>query len=210
MTGVRDTKGGGGKEGRAQPSLPLSLPPPPSAKCPSALPSGCAGGRPGGRPVGPICRLRVPHFLRTGRPSPTSLRLFLFCRAKCPMNCERHAISEHDSFIFPHSTQYFPFPLRCCPARSLHARRGPEEGRRALQLKADGRAGSRERKNEVYEACASERGWEKAQTLPGLYVKRERKGGLGEVGSKDFAPTERPSDVSAFCAWLSQKKEGIG
>ena len=42
------------------------------------------------------------------------------------------------------------------------------------------------------------------------YIERTRKGGLCEVGSKDFAPAERPSDVSAFCAWLSQKKEGIG
>ena len=71
------------------------------------------------------------------------------------MNCERHAISEHDSFIFPHSSSTFLSYYAAAPlAHSLHARRGPEEGRRALQLKADGRAraGTLERKNEVYEA----------------------------------------------------------
>ena len=93
----------------------------------------------------------------------------------------------------------------------MRGKRGPEKAGGPTNLKRTG-AGSRERKNEVYEACSSERERMGKGSNSARIIERERNGGLGEVGSKDFAPTERPrpSDVLAFCAWLSQKKEGIG
>ena len=75
---------------------------------------------------------------------------------------------------------------------------------------AGGRALSNVKMKFTRRERASERARMGIGSNSGQIIERERKGGLCEVGSKDFAPTERPSDVLAFCAWLSQKKEGIG